>query len=96
MSENIEFENIKLTRMLVKDFTINKKFVHSDTVFFTLNLHFYGDVHLTNWGRFNTYDSARRFGSDMMRIPVNDQFLLECMPSNPEERIEVQGECSAE
>lgn len=89
-------DSIKSMRLLLKDFTVNKKFVRCDTVFFTLDLHFHGDVHLTNWGRFNTYDSAVRFATDMMQININDPRLLEYLPSNPEERIEVQGECSAE
>ena len=82
-------DSIKSARLLLKEFPVNKKFARCGTVCFTLDLHFYGDVHLTNWGHFNTYDSAVRFATDMMWISIIYSNTYQDDPCNPEERIEV-------
>ena len=55
------------------EFSINKRFCPSVIdEYFTLDLHFYGGTHLTNWGRFYTYDAAYEFGCNLIEVPLTE------------------------
>lgn len=83
-------ENVKGTSLLIKEFSINKLFTGLDGVVFTLDLHFYGDVYLKNWGRFFSYYDAFEFACNMIATNPNDPVTQEYLPMQPEGRIEVE------
>lgn len=80
------------TDLYLMDFSINKIFTTRPVeVGYSLDLHFNGDVHLTNWGRFISYDEAHAFGLDLLSDAIPDYHFKQ-----PHEILKEDPQCSVE
>lgn len=82
-------DNVMKINLLIKEFSINKRFTWADDAVFTIDLHFYGDVHLKNWGRFFSYDDAVAFACKMINLHPDDPIKLAFLPNQPVARMKV-------